>query len=281
MTHTDWHAPPALLARYTDAPATIDDITAASIEAHLVACADCRRHLSANAHPALATASWNAITRRIDQPHATPVERLLGWVGIESGLARVVAATPGLQIAGLALVVVLAAAAALASRSAGAVGPFLLVAPLAPLAAVAVAFAPAADPAGEAGIATPMHGAGLMVRRAVAVLAVTFTTLGLAALALPDLGPRAAAWVLPGLALALGALALSTWLRIEVAVSALAVAWLTTVWSLYWAAGHSGPIVDTAAFAAAGQLTSLTIATAAAALIVIRRDRFATLEAFS
>ncbi|MBA2282135.1 MAG: zf-HC2 domain-containing protein [Acidimicrobiia bacterium] len=280
MTHTDWHAPPELLTRYADAPATIDDMTASSIEAHLVACAECRRHLSATADPALAVVSWSAIAERIDQPHPTPVERLLGWVGIESGLARVVAATPGLQAAGVATVVLLAAAAALASRSAGAVGPFLLVAPLAPLAAVAVAFAPAADPAGEAGIATPLHGAGLMVRRAAAVLAVTFTTLGLTALALPDLGPRAAAWVLPGLALALGALALSTWLRVEVAVSALAAAWLTAVWSLYWAAGHAGPVADSATFTAVGQVTSLAVAAVAAALIVVRRDRFATPEGF-
>lgn len=280
MTDTDWHAPAALLARYADAPEMIDDTTASSIEAHLIACAECRRHLFTSANPTLVTVSWAAVADRIDQPHPTPIERFVGWVGIESGFTRIVAATPGLQIAGLATVVVLAAAAALASRTTGAEGPFLLLAPLAPLAAVAVAFAPAADPAGEAGVATPMHGAGLMVRRAVAVLAVTFTTLGLAALALPDLGPRSAAWVLPGLALALGALALSTWLRIEAAVSALAVAWLTTVWSVYWAAGHAGPIVGTATFRAAGQLTSLTIAIVAAALMVVRRDRFATLEVF-
>lgn len=280
MTATDWHAAPALLARYADAPETIDDMTASSIEAHLVACADCRRQLSATADPALATVSWNAIAERIDQPHTTPVERLLGRFGIESGVARIIAATPGLQVAGLATVVVLAAAAAFASRSAGVEGLFLLLAPLAPLAAVAAAFAPAADPAGEAGVATPMHGAGLMVRRAVAVLAVTFTVLGVAALALPDLGPRSAAWVLPGLALALGALALSTWLRVEVAVSALAAAWLMAVWSLYWAGGHDGPVVDTATFTAVGQLTSLIVAVVAAALVVVRRDRFATLEVF-
>jgi len=279
MTDIDWHAPPRLLTRFAADPNAIDSTTAASLEAHLVGCAECRRALSAAADPSAVAASWDAIAERIDLPHEHLVLRLLGRVGIDSALVRIVAATPALQAAGLVAIVAVAAAAAVASRTAGAAGPFLLVAPLAPLAAVAAAFAPSADPAGEAGVATPLHGVGLVVRRAVAVLGVTFVTLGVAALALPDLGPRAVAWVLPGLALAVGSVALGTWVRIEAAVSILVAGWMFVVWTV-WIAGERGPVVETATFAAAGQLASLAVVAGAAVLVVVRRDRFATLEVF-
>ncbi len=278
MTDDPWHVPPGLLHRFAADPGAIDSTTATSVEAHLVGCASCRTVLEGS-DPALTAASWSAIADRIDRPREHLVVRVLGRVGVSSALARTLAATPALQAAGLAATVAVAAAAALASRSAGALGPFLLVAPLAPLAAVAAAFASSSDPAGEAGIATPLHGVGLVVRRAIAVLGVTFVTLGLAALALPDLGPGAAAWVLPGLALAVGAVALGTWVRIEAAVSILAATWVVVVWAV-WLAGDRGAVVDTAAFAAGGQVASLAIAAVAALLVVLRRDRFATLEAF-
>ena len=174
--------------------------------------------MTAAAAPALAATSWAAIADRIDRPRPTLLERFLRRLGIGSGTGRLLAATPALQLAGLAAVAAVALAAGMLSRTVGANGLFLVLAPLVPLAAVAASFAPAADPAGEAGVGTPLHGAGLVLRRAGAVLAVTFGLLGVAALALPDLGPAAAAWVLPALALTLGSLALGTWLRVEVAV---------------------------------------------------------------
>jgi hypothetical protein len=166
------------------------------------------------------------------------------------------------------------------SLTADAEGPFLVLAPLVPLAAVAASFTPAADPAGEAGVATPMHGAGLVIRRAVAIVGVTFGVLGAAALALPDLGSAAAAWVLPALALALGALALGTWLRVEVAVGVLTGAWLLAVWSMWWLAGRDIPLADSAAFAVTGQISALAAAVVAAVIAATRRNHFATLEAF-
>jgi len=280
MTSTDWHAPPALLARFVNDPAAVDDATASSIEAHLVACTDCRRQLTAAADPAVAATSWATIADRIDRPRPVLLERLLHHLGIGSGIARLLAATPALQLAGLTAVAILAAAAVTLSRATDAEGPFLVLAALAPLAAVAVSFAQAADPAGEAGIATPMHGAGLVVRRAIAILIVSFGLLGVAALAGPDLSPTAAAWVLPALALALGALALGTWLRVEVAVTVLAGGWLLTVWSVWWFAGHDVAVADSATFAASGQSVALAITVVAAAVVAVRRDHFATLEAF-
>jgi hypothetical protein len=278
MTDAPWHVPTPLLARFADNPGNVDDVTAASIDAHLVACAECRHALTAAVAPAFAASSWAGVADRIDRPRATVLERLLRRLGMRSATTRLLAATPALQAAGLAAVAFIAVTAGVLSRTAGADGIFLVLAPLVPLGAVAASFASAADPAGEAGVGTPLHGAGLVLRRASAILAVNLGLLGAAALALPDLGPSAAAWVLPSLALARGALALGTWLRAEVAVATLASGWLLTAWGLWWFAGHDVAVADTATFAAHGQMAALAAVAAAVTVLVARRDRFATLE---
>lgn len=280
MTNIDWHAPPDLLARFAHDPAAVDDMSAASVEAHLVVCAACRRQMTAAVSPARVTASWDAIADRIDQPLPTLLERVLRRIGFADSFGRLLAATPALQGAGLLAVCVLAAGAVMLSLIAKAEGPFLVLAPLVPLAAVAASFAPAADPAGEAGVATPMHGAGLVVRRAVAIVGVTFGVFGAAALALPNFGPAAAAWVLPALALTVGTLALGTWLRVEVAVAVLTGAWLAGVWSAWWLAGPDIPLADSAPFSVGGQMTAAVVAVTAATIAATRRGHFATLEAF-
>ena len=85
MTETDWHAPPALLARFAQDPGAVDDMTASSIEAHLVACVDCRQQLTDAADPTLAETSWDAIADIIDRPQPRMFERLLQQVGFGSG----------------------------------------------------------------------------------------------------------------------------------------------------------------------------------------------------
>ena len=106
------------------------------------------------------------------------------------------------------------AAAVAASRSVDDSRPFLALAPLVPLAGVAVSFGPAPDPAGEAGLATPMHGAGLVLRRPIAVLATSLIVLvaGTLALCPASSGGRRRGSCRPS-ACASPRLALSTWLR--------------------------------------------------------------------
>jgi hypothetical protein len=278
MTDTDWHVPPTLLHRFTADPLGVDDVTASSIEAHVVECAGCRREMAAAVDPGALAASWDLIADRIDRPRATLGERFLQRLGIDGSHARLIAATPALRAAGLASVVALAVAAVVVSRTRDAEGPFLVLAPLAPLLMVGLSFAPTDDPAAEAGLATPLHGAGLVIRRAVAVLVVAFLVLGVASLALPDLGVEAAGWILPALALTLGSLSLATWMRAETAVSLLAVSWITLVTALRWSAGREVSYATSPTFSLAGQLTAAAIAVIAAALLVARRDRFTTLE---
>jgi hypothetical protein len=272
-----WHVTEDVLVRYARQPELVDDVTASSVEQHLVACADCRAAVAAAADAGALELSWAAIVDEIDQPRSWAAEGVLTRVGVPASLSRLVAATPGLQLAWLAAVLVVAAAAVLLARRAGADGPFLVVAPLVPLGAVALAFLPLAEPAGEAGVATPMHGAGLALRRAIAVLAPTMVLLGAAGLALPELAAGSFRWVLPGLGLAVGSLALATFVRVPVAIAAMAGLWLAVL-----GASRVGPvrrpIVDAAVFQAPGQLASVTVVLVAAAVIAGRRDRFDTVE---
>ena len=273
-----WHASASSLARFAADPAGLDDASASSIESHLVACAACRSQL-ATVSPLDVTASWEAVADRVDRPRMPLVERLLERIGVGSGLARLVGATPGLWLAGLAAVTILAVAAVVVSNTADAVGPFLVLAPLVALAAVAASFAPAADPAGETGVATPLHGVGLALRRAAVVVTTTFAVLGVAALGVPGLGIESAAWVLPAVALVVGSLALGTWWRIEVCASALAVAWVAITSSLRLTQGRHLALVDTALFSTTSQMAALAAALVAGLVLAARSDCYATLEA--
>lgn len=275
---TGWHVPDPLLTRFATSPETLDEASAASIEAHVVLCAECRGAIHRAADPAEIASSWDLVADRIDRPGATIVEQALQRAGMREGMARLVSATPGLTGAWFAAVVAIAAAALLVSRAAGADGPYLVLAPLGPLAAVAVTFLAAADPAGEAGVSTPLHGFGLTLRRAVAVLVPTFVLLAGLGLVLPGYG-AAIGWILPGLALAIGSLALGTWLRVEVASSMLAFVWVALLSGVRRIEGPDVAIADTMAFSAAGQATCLALAVIAVLVLVQRSERYNTLEA--
>jgi hypothetical protein len=69
----------------------------------------------------------------------------------------------------------------------------------------------------------------ILLIRATAVLITTFTVIGLFGLGLPGLDWTASAWLLPGLALTLSSLALSTWLSPMLAASLVSAFWITGV----------------------------------------------------
>jgi hypothetical protein len=221
--------------------------------------------------------SWDTLADRIDQPRPHAVERLLGWLGVREETARLVSATPALSVAWLAAMTLVVAATASLSRLSGADGPYLLLAPVAPLAAVAVTFASVADPAGEAGVPTPMNGVGLLLRRAVVVLVPTFFVLGAFGLALPSFGV-AVAWVLPALTLTLGSLALGTWWRVELTATGLALGWFVAVTGIRWVQGQTLGLADSVVFSAAGQLAFLALGLVAGFVLAVRHDHLEALE---
>ncbi len=274
-----WHAPADVLDRFVGDPAALDATTASSLESHLVACARCRADLARRADPHRLAASWAAVADRVDRPRARLFEQVLGRLGVRSGPARLAAATPGLRASGISAVAALTAVAVVVTRQSASAGPFLAVAPLVPLVAVALTFAPVNDPGGEAGLATPVAGAGLALRRAVAVLAVALVTLGVGSLAVPGLDGVPLRWLLPALALALASLALGTWVRLELALGALALAWAATLGLSRWLLDVDEPLAVAPPFTVGGQVVALLVATAAGAALLDRAGRYSELEA--
>ncbi len=275
---TTWHAPPDTLARFARQPEAIDEVTASSIEQHLIGCGECRAVVAGAADPDVLRHSWEELVDVIDRPTHTFAERALTRLGMPSDLARVVGSTPGMRLAWFATTVLLAAAAIAVARDNGTDAPFLVLAPLVPLGAVLLAFLPTEEPGGEAAAATPMYGATLVMRRVLAVLLPTFVILAVAGLAQPNLASGGALWVLPGLALVLGSLAMATFVRVTVAAGTLAVAWLTVLSSASVLDGRRVPLAHTAVFEAGGQSAALALALVAAAAVYARRDRFSTME---
>jgi hypothetical protein len=277
MSPPDWHAPAAVLARYLDEPEALDEPTAASLEQHLLACPACRHAAAELGDRELVAASWARVADIVDRPRASATERVLRAIGSRDDHARLVAATPVLRTTTAVLALGLAAVAAIVARVGGTDGPFLVLAPVAPLAAVALAFAAGADPAGEVAVVTPVHGAGLVLRRAGAVLGATCVLLGLASAALPEPGLAALAWALPALACALGSLALATWWRIEAVAATVAATWVVGLTVLRVMSGSVG---DTFVFRPPGQAVAVLATAVAAYGLVARREQLGSVASW-
>lgn len=260
---------------FANEPAVLDDVTASSIETHLVACPVCRAAVAAAADPAALEASWLAVADAVDRPRPGVVERVLSRL-VPATTARLVAATPGLQLSWLVAVVVVIAAAVAVSRTAESPAPFLAFAPLVPLAGVAAAFWAGGDPGGDAARTAPLATAGLLLRRVQAVVVTSLLVLSAGALLLPHLDATAAGWLLPSLLVTLAALAASTWVAPQWATSGSAMAWVATL--VMTTRPHRLTITDSALFASGGQLTMAVLAAVALALVVARRRHFAVVE---
>jgi hypothetical protein len=263
-----WHADTALLERYTTGG--LDDAQVYSVEAHVLACERCRSALTGAVPATRLETIWAGTVDRIDQPRPRPLERLLRRLGVSGGSARLLAATPSLQLSWLAAVALAVGFATAASyASANGVIAFLGLAPLLPVAGVAAAYGPGVDPAYELVLSSPLSGFRLVLLRAVAVLSTSIGVAGLAALGLSTLDWTAAAWVLPALALTGAALALSTLMSPERAGVVVTVAWVAVVLAGWRSTGER-----LAAFHAGPQVAYALVALAAAALVAWRRDLF-------
>ncbi|MEU0002776.1 zf-HC2 domain-containing protein [Streptomyces sp. NPDC006314] len=172
---------------------------------------------------------------RQGHPEASAVRRARPRTpAVASRLARLLwAAGPAVRGAWLPGVLVVAAGALALAYGAGFPGAralLLAVAPVVPVAGVALSYGPHADPLHEVAAATPGGGLRLALTRTVAVLAVSLPLLTLTGLLLPASGaPTAAAWLLPGLALALGTLALASFAGCRTAAGLTGGGWLCAV----------------------------------------------------
>ncbi|MCP3423948.1 hypothetical protein [Nocardioides pinisoli] len=263
MTQT-WHADEETLQAWADGSAA--PLLAASVESHLLRCAECRRRtagLASRTEPEDVVRRWEALAERIDRPRSHPLLRL--------GLA-----TPGLRTAWLASLLLLLALPAVVTISDLRLPLFMALAPVAPLAAVALSYGRGAEPAGELALATPSAGLRVVAARAV-VVTLTAVPIGVGgALLLGQPVEIALGWLLPGAALA-SLVALSGTSRLDPAVVA---ACLGSAWALAvsWPAASrqvTADVVSEAVASAPSQLTALAIALAALAVTIVRRDAVA------
>ncbi|MBG7697532.1 zf-HC2 domain-containing protein [Streptomyces sp. MC1] len=257
MTHRDshqWHAPDDQVTRYAEG--TLPEPDAWSLEKHVEDCARCASRVSAAvrgtaAGPVLAAVraavlesapraagATEPVPGRTWAPEpAVPARTAAGPAGgrpVVSRLARLLwAAGPAVRGAWLPAVLGVAVAAPALSYGAGFPGTralLLAIAPVVPVAGVALSYGPHADPLHEVTAATPGGGLRLALTRTVAVLAVSLPLLTLTGLLLPASGaPAAAAWLLPGLALALASLALASLIGCRAAAGVTGGGWLCAV----------------------------------------------------
>lgn len=278
---TTWHAAPDLLDRY--ARGDIDHARACSLEAHLLECAQCRQAVGPSVDAGRLDSSWNAVVAALDAPRPGSLERLLVRLGVREHTARLLAATPALRLswlAGVALALGFAVAAAHGGRGERSLLLFLLVAPLLPVAGVAAAFTRGLDPTYDLTLAAPLPAFHLLLIRSAAVLGTTVAVAALAALGLPDMGWIVAGWLVPAVALTVVSLALATFVAPVTAASTVAAVWVGGVLGgealgdgSLRAAFRPGPI-SSVAFSPSGQLALVAVAALAVLVVTSRHDRF-------
>lgn len=263
-----WHIVGGQIDDYLDGG--VDGPVAASIEAHIVTCSDCRDRLAQRTPAQELAASWEGVERRIDADPVGGPARLLRRLGVSERHVRLLAPTVPLRLAWLASVALALGTAALLARGApgGAsvrVLVYLTVAAIVPLAAVAAALSAASEPAAEVAVAAPLEAVHVMGLRASVALAATVAvalTTGVLAT-----GPwtEAALWLLPSLAMCSLTTALSGRIDPVLAATTVGVAWVCSV-SLWVATTHD----RLAPFRTAPQLAYLAL-TAIAITLVLRR----------
>ena len=217
-----WHVPADLLAAFHDG--SIGPVDAASVEAHLVSCDQCRHAVADHraSRPdavARADAIWERIADHVDRP-SRPFAGRGTWAVVTLG-------TPALRLAAVAAVLLVAVVPLVLDNVSErlAIAAFVTIAPLVPLGGVLAAFRPAVDPAGELSLATPLATLRLVLLRALVVTAAAIPLGVVVAFVLPVSTPLLLGWVLPGLALALVAMSLGRRTPVERVVLALSLTW--------------------------------------------------------
>jgi hypothetical protein len=262
-----WHVAGPVCELY--AQGALDPVIAASVEAHLAACADCREQLTPTADSTRLDAIFAEIVDRIDAPRANLVERVLQWLGVRTDIARLLVVTPIVRAAWLlAIAAVLLFALAAASADERAVLGFLAVAPLAPLAGVAIAYGSQTDPVHELGVAAPFDKLRLLLIRATAVLAVSVLVITPIGAFVEDRSAAAWQWLLPALALSAVTLALAERIDITVAAGAVGATWLAIVVGMR--VNHTAA----AMFGGPAQIVFVIVAVCAGLAAFVGRDRF-------
>jgi hypothetical protein len=268
MTSMSWHIDDATLERYTSGDTTV--AVAASAEAHLITCADCRSRLAPAIGADRLDAIWAEVDDRVGALTRPWPERMLARLGVPEDTARLLAATPSLVTSWLAaLAVGVAFAASASGTSTRGLVVFLTIAPMVPVAGVAAAYGRPADPSHELAVAAPYSLMRLMLLRSLAVVAGTIVLTALGSLLLLGHGWTAVAWLLPALSLSATTLAVSARVAPVSAAAGVLTAWVALVVVV-----HVGTGVWLAAFGPVAQLVAAAVVVLATLALVGQRARF-------
>lgn len=225
MSTTAWHADDELLAAYADG--RLEPIGAASVEQHLVHCADCRASIRDHVDPRPLELAWSAVRDAVDIPPQPLFVRVARRLRLSEPTSVLLAATATLRTSWLvgALVALGFATIAAAMAGQGGIAPFLLVAPMVPVLGVAAAYGHHQDPL-ESLVATAPYGrTRLILLRTMAVLASALPCTFLLSLWLPGPAWLAAAWLGPALCLVPVTMAISSFVGPRTGGGVVAIAW--------------------------------------------------------
>lgn len=216
------HPSPAVIARYADRNADLDEVTMWSVEVHLEDCADCRALVAGGAvddtGDLLARVAAAVDAGIAEGPVPAPRRR---WSPARNRWA-VFHLVPWLTMT----VAVLGCAVLLQSVRPHVPSLVMLLAPIAPLPGVAVAWSRRGDPMWELVAGTPAAGLGLLLRRTAAVLAVVVPALALFS---SRTGGSLALTLLPCLAFTAATIALGSLVGVRRAAIVLGSAWAVAV----------------------------------------------------
>jgi hypothetical protein len=267
-TSSGWHLSEDALRHYTTGHTL--PVAGASIEAHLIQCADCRARLGAGMPRETIDRAWDAIREQVEAPRPSSVERFVSRLGFSGESARLLAAVPafrGAWLLGVFVVLVFAGVAALFSGEVG-LSLFLIVAPLVPVAGVAASFGGDADPAHELITTTPHSAFRLLLLRTLGVLATSVPLTAVVGIVLPGPAWLGAVWLLPAVVGVLLTLLLTPELGSTSTAAALGACWSLAVIT----AGRVGDPLEVVE--PLMQLVLAVIALAALAALLVRYPSF-------
>ncbi|WP_169953051.1 zf-HC2 domain-containing protein [Microbispora sp. H11081] len=265
---TGWHMDDDMTAMYAEG--LLSPTTAASVEAHLLACARCRELLKPRVAQPRLDRIWDEIVDVVDAPAPGPFERLLRLAGVRHHVARLLAAAQSLRLpwlAGTSLTLFFAALAAGETTRWGGI-VFLALAPIVPALGVSLAYGRGADPTYEIGLAAPYSAFKVMLLRAAAVLITSVVPALVIGVALLGQTWTVVGWLLPALALTSLSLLLSRWFEPVHAAGGVSALWLAGV---LWTNLHAPSL---AMFGGAEQLAYLIITVVSGGLLFLGREEF-------
>jgi hypothetical protein len=216
------HPSPAVIARYADRSAALDEVAVWSVEVHLEDCGDCRALVADSTSD-----DSRALLARIaagmdDDIVAGPAPARRRRLSLARNRWLVWHLVPWLTMT----VAILGSAAVLDAMQSVLPSLVSLLAPVAPLPAVAIAWSRRHDPAWELIAGTPAAGLAMLMRRTAAVLVVIVPALALVS---TRTGVSLAITLLPCLAFTAATIALGAFVGVRLAAVGLGAAWTVAV----------------------------------------------------